>query len=123
MFSSGVGECRDRYQKTKDQSKNKTDLKKGHPEEFRGDQPAEPFSRPPNFNEFLFLPQGATTSTIQKHFKMLAMLCHPDKGDREDLFKIILQSKKNMADEDARNIYDKHVIEKAEEYMNSKMDI
>ena len=28
-----------------------------------------PFSLPPNFYELLFLPLGATTSTIQKHFK------------------------------------------------------
>ena len=82
-----------------------------------------PFSRPPNFYELLFLPQGATTSTIQKHFKTLAMLCHPDKGGREDMFKIILQAKKIMEDEQARNIYDKYGIEKAKEYMNSKMDI
>ena len=52
-----------------------------------------PFSRPPNFYELLFLPQGATTSTIQKHFKTFALLCHPDKGGREDLFKIIIQVK------------------------------
>ena len=82
-----------------------------------------PFSRPPNFYELLFLPQGATTSTIQKHFKTLVMLCHPDEGGREDMFKIILQAKKNMEDEEARNIYDKYGIEKAQEYMNSKMDI
>ena len=82
-----------------------------------------PFSRPPNFYELLFLPQGATTSTIQKHFKTLAMLCHPDKGGREDLFKIIVQAKKITEDEEARNIYDKYGIEKAQEYMNSKMDI
>ena len=31
------------------------------------------FSRSPNFYELLFLPQGATTSTIQKPFKMLAI--------------------------------------------------
>ena len=82
-----------------------------------------PFSRPPIFYEIQFLPQGDTTSTIQKHFNLLAILCHPDKGGREDLFKIILQAKKLMEDEEARNIYDKHGIEKAEEYMNSKMDI
>ena len=52
-----------------------------------------PFSRPPNFYELLFLPQGATTSDIQKHFKTLAMLCHPEKGGRGDMFKIILQAK------------------------------
>ena len=52
-----------------------------------------PFSRPPNFYELLFLPHGATTSTIQKDSKTLAMLCHPDKGGREDLFKFILQRK------------------------------
>ena len=28
-----------------------------------------------------------------------------------------------MEDEEARNIYDKRGIEKAEEYMNSKMDL
>ena len=82
-----------------------------------------PFSRPPNFYELLFLPPGATTSTIQKHFKTLAMLCHPDKGGRQDMFKIILQAKKIMEDEEARNIYDKYGFEKAQEYMNSKMDI
>ena len=82
-----------------------------------------PFCRPPNFYELLFLPQGATTSTIQEHFKTLAMLCHPDKGGREDMFKIILQAMKIMEDEEARNIYDKYGIEKAQEYMNSKMDI
>ena len=54
-----------------------------------------PFIRPPNFYELLLLSQVATTSTIQKHFKTLAMLCHPDKIGREDLFKIILQAKKN----------------------------
>ena len=79
-----------------------------------------PFSRPPNFCELLLLPQGATTSTIQKHYKTLAMLCHPDKSGREDMFKIILQAKKIMEDEEARNIYDKYGIEKAQEYM---MDI
>ena len=80
-----------------------------------------PFSRPPKFYELLFLYQGAATSAIQKHFKTLAMLYHPDKGGREDLFKIIFQAKKIMEDEEARNIYDKHGIEKAEEYMNSKL--
>ena len=49
-----------------------------------------PFSQPPHFYEVLFLPQGATISTIQKQFKMLAMLCHPDNNGREELFKIIL---------------------------------
>ena len=82
-----------------------------------------PFSRTPNFYELLFLPQGATTTTIQKHFKLLTMLCHPDKGDQADLFKIILQAKKIMEDEEARIIYDKYGIEKAEEYINSKMDL
>ena len=81
------------------------------------------FSRPPNFYELLVLPQGATTSTIQKHFKTLAMLCHLDKGGRQNMCKIILQAKKIMEDEEARNIYDKYDIEKAQEYMNSKMDI
>ena len=52
------------------------------------------FSRPPNVFELIFVPQGATTSTIQKHFKMLARLCHPDKGGREELFKITFQPKK-----------------------------
>ena len=82
-----------------------------------------PFSRPPNFYELLLLPQWATTSTIQKYFKTVAMLCHSDKRGREDLFKLILQAKKIMDDEEARNIYDKHGIEKAEEYTNSKMDL
>ena len=82
-----------------------------------------PFSRPPNLYVLLFLPQGATTSTIQKHLKTLAILCHPDKGGREDMFKIILQAKKHMEDEETLNIYDKYGIEKAQEYMNSKMYI
>ena len=82
-----------------------------------------PLSGALKFYELLFLPQGATTSTIQKLFKTLAMLCHPDKGGREELFKVILQAKKIMEDEEARNIYDKHGIEKTEEYMNSKMDL
>ena len=43
VFSSEFGDCRDRYQKTKDQGKNRTDLKEGHPEETGGDQRAEPF--------------------------------------------------------------------------------
>ena len=81
-----------------------------------------PFRRPPNFYELLFLPQGAKTSSIQKHFKTLAMLCHPDEVGREDMFKINLQAKKIMEDEEVRNIYDKYGIEKAQEYMNSKMD-
>ena len=80
------------------------------------------FSRPPHFYELLFLPQEATTSTIQKHFKTLAMLCRPDKDGREEMFKINLQAKKIMEDEEARNIFDKYGIEKAQEYMNSKMD-
>ena len=51
------------------------------------------------------------------------MLCHPDNGGREDMFKIILQAKKIMEDEEARNIYDLYGIEKAQEFMISKMDI
>ena len=39
------------------------------------------------------------------------------------MFKIILQAKKIMEDEEARKIYDKYGIEKAQEFMNSKMDI
>ena len=54
------------------------------------------FSRPPNFYELLFLSQGDTTITIQKQFKMLSMICHPEKGGREDLFKNILQAKKKL---------------------------
>ena len=82
-----------------------------------------PFSRPPIFYELLFLPQGATASIIQKNFKLLARFCHANKGGREDLFKFILQAKKIMEDEKARNIYDNYGIEKAEEYMKSKMDL
>ena len=63
-----------------------------------------PFSPPPNFYVLLFLPQGATTSIIQKHYETLAMLCHPDKVGRAEMFKIILQAKKIMEDEEARNI-------------------
>ena len=81
-----------------------------------------PLSRTPNFYELLFLPQGATTSTIQKHFKTLAMFCHPDKGGHEDMFKIILQAKKIIEDEEARNICDKYG-KKHKKYLNSKMDI
>ena len=51
------------------------------------------------------------------------MFCHPDKGGREDMLKIILQANKIMEDEEARNIYDEYGIEKAQDYMNSKMDI
>ena len=54
-----------------------------------------PFSRPPNFYELLFLPHGATTSTIKKHFKTLAMLCHPDKGGREDMSKSFFKQRKS----------------------------
>ena len=61
-------------------------------------------TRTPNFYELPFLPQGATTRTIQKNFKILAMLCHPGKIGREDMFKILLQAKKIMEDEKARNI-------------------
>ena len=82
-----------------------------------------PFSRPPNFYELLFLPHGATTSTIKKHFKTLAMLSHPDKCGREDMFKVIFQATKIMEDEEARNFYHKYGIEKAQEYNDSKMDI
>ena len=49
-----------------------------------------PFSRPPHFYELLFLSQGATINIIQKQLKMLAMLCYPDNGGREELFKIII---------------------------------
>ena len=117
------GECLDRYQKTKDQVRTEQTSKKVIQRRLEAINAQSPFSRPPNFYELLFLPQGATTSTIQRHFKTLAMLCHVDKGGREDLFKIIPQAKKIMEDEEARNIYDKHGIEKAEEYINSKMDL
>ena len=40
-----------------------------------------PFRRTPNFYELLFLPQGATTSTIQKHFKTLAIVVVVVVGD------------------------------------------
>ena len=59
----------------------------------------------------------STAWSISPRFepKTLAMLCHPDKGGREDMFKIILQAKKIMEDEEARNIYYKYGIEKAQE--------
>ena len=117
------GECLDRYQKTMDQVRTEQTSKKVIQRRLEAINAQSPFSRLPNFYELLFLPQGATTSTIQRHFKTLAMLCHVDKGGREDLFKIIPQAKKIMEDEEARNIYDKHGIEKAEEYINSKMDL
>ena len=120
MFNSGVGECRDRYQKTKTRLRTEQTSKKVIQRRLEAIKAQSPFSRTPNFYELLFLPQGATTSTIQKHFKTLAMLCHRDKGGREDLFKIILQAKK-MKDEEAHNIYEKRGIEKAEDYMNSKI--
>ena len=39
-----------------------------------------PFSRPRNLYALLFLPREATTITILKHYKTLALLCHPDMG-------------------------------------------
>ena len=68
------------------------------------------FISPPNLKYFLFLPQGATTTTILTHFKTLSSLCHPDKGGREHLFKIILQAKNILGEEKARSIYDKYGI-------------
>ena len=76
-----------------------------------------PFSRPANQYELLFLPQGAKTATILKHYKTLSLLCHPDKGGREDLFKIILQARIFLEDEKARSNFDKYGIEKVEEYL------
>ena len=49
------------------------------------------FSRPPNLYEMLLMPRGATTTTTLKHYKTFFLLCHPDKGGRYDLFKIVLQ--------------------------------
>ena len=78
------------------------------------------FSLPPNFYELLFLPHGTTTRTMQKHFKTLEMLCHPDKGRPVQNYSS--GKTKITEDEEARNVYDKHGIEKAEEFMNLKLD-
>ena len=53
-----------------------------------------PFSRSPNFYELRLLPQGDTTSTIEKQFKILALLCHTEKSGRKKLLKKFFQAKK-----------------------------
>ena len=73
---------------------------------------------PPNPYEFLFLPQGATNTTILQRLKTISLLCRPDTCGREDIFKITLQSKNFMEEEKARTIYDKYGIKKTDENLN-----
>ena len=61
---------------------------------------------------------GGKTATIWKHYKTLSLLCHPDKGDRGDLCKSILQAQKIMEHGKARIFFDKYGIEKTEECLN-----
>ena len=79
------------------------------------------FCLPPNLIDLLFLPQGATTSTILKLYKTLSVLCHPYNGGQKNLFKIILQAMNIMEEEKTRSFL-KSKIENAEEYWNSNMD-
>ena len=125
VFRLGVGECRDIYvyRKLRTMVRTEQTSKKVIQRRLEDINAQSPFSRPPNFYELLFLPQGAKTSKIQKHFTMLAMLCHPDNGWSEGPVQSYSSGKRNMEDEEARNNYDKHGIEKAEENMNSKTDL
>ena len=63
-------------------------------------------------------PQPVLSRNITKRWQ-----CSVIRTRVVDMFEIILRAKKIMEDEEARNIYDKYGIEKAQDYMNSKMDI
>ena len=88
----------------------------------RGGRKQKLHSPPPNLYKLLFLLQRATTTTVRSHFKTLLLLRHPEKGGQDYLFRIILQAKSFVQDENGRQICDEYGVEKAENYLNSKLD-
>ena len=41
-----------------------------------------------------FLPELAPPETVDRHFKSLCLLCHPDKGGKEECFKVLVEAPK-----------------------------
>ena len=72
--------------------------------------------------DLLLVDEKATVEQIKKHFKVLAMICHPDKGGKNGHFEKILEAKDILTDEEARAVYDHDGIEAAREQKNSYMD-
>ena len=83
-------------------------FKKGHSGEVGGYKCAKSFETTTQSIRSAVSAARAKTTTNLIHCKTLSLLCHPDKGGREDHFKIILQAKNFMQEEETRSIYDKN---------------
>ena len=59
------------------------------------------FDRSPTLYELLYVTESATKEQIKKNFKLLATSCHPDKGESNHCFKLILQAKTILEAADA----------------------
>ena len=64
------------------------------------------FDRSPTLYKLLYVTESATTEKINKYFKLLATICHPDKGGSDQYFKMILQAKTILEAAKVRKVYD-----------------
>ena len=112
VFRKGAGECRAGFQKASKKSENWADVKKGQPEVFGRYKYTKPFQ---STIQSIRAAVPASRGNSHRYFETLqklSLLCHPDKGGREDLFKIILTAKNILEDKKDRSIFDNYGIQK-----------
>ena len=80
------------------------------------------FDRSPTLYKLLYVTESATTEQKKKIFKLLATICHPDKGGSVQYFRMNLQTKTILEVVDDLKVYDNEGLSKAKDFLNSKMD-
>ena len=80
------------------------------------------FSAHPSLFDYLLLPGLAPIEIVERHFKSLYLLCYPDKGGREDNFKVLVAAHNFLMDPEARKVYHKRGLEAAKDVLLHEMD-